>query len=73
MMSTIDAIYNMLIGSQAVKSGNQEQQDGESDIISKLVYIESKLHNLIEVREYLTGGLKINDVQGGRIDSKLIR
>jgi hypothetical protein len=60
MMKQIDQLYNMLTGSGTAKLG--QDKDGESDIISKLVYIESKVHHLIEVKEYLTGGLKLNDV-----------
>jgi len=58
MMKQINQLYNMLAGN--AKLG--QEKDGESDIISKLVYIESNIHHLIEVKEYLTGGLKQNDV-----------
>lgn len=72
LVDTVDTIYNILIGGQTAHISSKNDNN-ESDIVSKLVYIESRLHHLIEVREYLTGGLTDKFVVAGRIDPQYIK
>jgi hypothetical protein len=72
-VDTIDSTYNILIGGETTNTGSSKNENNESDIVSKLVYIESRLHHLIEVHQYLTAGLTDNDVRAGRVDPQYIK
>lgn len=59
-------MYHMLSEGMTLKHDHHE---GETDdIISKLRFIESRLFYYVEVRDFLTHGLRPHDYSGGRID-----
>lgn len=60
------------------KGGTSDEENDASDlgkgdvILPFLVYIEDRLHYLMEARDYWTQGLKYNDLMKGNYDNILI-
>ena len=66
----VDKMYRMLAHNLSTKQAKAEAEN--DDIISQLELIESRLWHYVEVRDYLTHGLRPNDYAGGRIDPQLL-
>ena len=60
LFASIERTYRVITGSTEKNSGPPD--DGETDYIKQLMFIEHNLNYLIEVRDYLTGGLSYHDI-----------
>ena len=59
LFGSIEQTYRVITGSKD-KSGAPD--DGETDYIKQLMFIEHNLDYLIEVRDYLTAGLHYSEI-----------
>ena len=69
LVNKIEGMYHLIAGTH--KSTNRDSEE-KQNTVGQLTYIESRLHFLIEVRDYLTCGYKPNDYYQGKIDGTLL-
>lgn len=75
IFTSVDNLYHLIAGTQSTRKGdemNKQQEETSTNIISQLCYIESRTNYLIEIREFLTNGLRNKDYVQGGIDPSLI-
>lgn len=67
LVSLIEKIYHRVSGT--FKTDDKKSfriTDHQTNLLSQLIFIEKRLHYLIEVRDYLTSNLRYNEfVRGG--------
>lgn len=79
LIGKIKKMYQKLDGPlRSTKVSNDNESDAGSgtakneNVLPYLIYIETKLNNLMEARDYWTKGLKYNDLMKGNYDHRLI-
>ena len=60
LFASIERTYRVITGTNEKNGGPPD--DGETDYIKQLMFIEHNLNYIIEVRDYLTNGLSYHDI-----------
>jgi len=62
VFTAVERPYRLLAGQKEKGERSQTGDGADTNILKQLMFIEHKLNYMIEVRDYLTGGLHYQDL-----------